>query len=366
MTLRVTGRDPVAVATELKDTIHERLGFTVNVGVGSNKLLAKMASDFEKPDRVHTLWSEEVPAKMWPLDVRDLLWVGARTEERLTAYGIRTIGTLASTDISTLERIVGRNTAIRLHESAAGIDDSPVETQAQEAKSISAERTFAQDICSAEALDRALFKVACIVAHRLRRSGMHASCVSVFVKYRDFSVAQKQRQTSRPTDVTAEILNEARVLISQAWDGVTPVRQVGLGVSKLTHGSVIQMTLFEDPKLEYWRQWDMEYDERMAAEEDARMLAYERIPAEGTLPQKTRDRARPDTAPLKKTAADRPKDDILEFRYPDGESALRAAKKALRAERGRTFRSEKYEGQDCFVVIGAGGKILERHTVTKQ
>lgn len=76
MSLYLGGKDPVAVASELKDRIHSELGFTVNVGVGSNKLLSKMASDFEKPDKIHTLWLEEVPAKMWPLAVRDLLWVG--------------------------------------------------------------------------------------------------------------------------------------------------------------------------------------------------------------------------------------------------------------------------------------------------
>ena len=98
----------------------------------------------------------------------------------------------------------------------------------------------------------------------------------MFIKYKDFTVAQKQCQTAQPTDVTAVILNEARKMLSEVWDGVTPIRQVGLGVSKLTHESAIQMSLFEDPKLEYYREWDRQYDERKAKAEDARMLAYER------------------------------------------------------------------------------------------
>ena len=85
MTLRCTPENAVSVATRLKDQVKATLGFTVNVGIGSNKLLAKMASDFEKPDKVHTLWENEVQEKMWPLGVRDLLWVGKKTEERLTA-----------------------------------------------------------------------------------------------------------------------------------------------------------------------------------------------------------------------------------------------------------------------------------------
>ena len=96
MTFRCYGKDPVQIATDLKDEIKGKLGFTVNVGVGSNKLLAKMASDFEKPDKVHTLWDSEVREKMWPLGVRDLLWVGKRTEEKLITNGIYTIGDLAN------------------------------------------------------------------------------------------------------------------------------------------------------------------------------------------------------------------------------------------------------------------------------
>ncbi len=281
MSFRCKRENAVEVATRLKDEVKATLGFTVNVGIGSNKLLAKMASDFEKPDKVHTLWESEVPGKMWPLPVRDLLWVGRKTEERLTAYGIDTIGKLAGLGLGSLTRLVGQKFALQLHENANGRDDSPVETEVQEAKSYSAERTFPQDLSDPKDIDRALFKVACIVAHRIRRDDFRASTVSMFVKYRDFSVVQKQCQTERPTNVTAVILNEARRLLSEAWDGVTPIRQVGLGVSKLTHDSAVQMSLFEDPRMEYYREWDRQYDEQMAAREDARMLAYERKPTGG-------------------------------------------------------------------------------------
>ena len=253
-----------------------KLGFTVNVGVGSNKLLAKMASDFEKPDKVHTLWDSEVREKMWPLGVRDLLWVGKRTEEKLITNGIYTIGDLANLGMESLTSLVGHKFALQLHENANGRDNSPVETEISEAKSYSAERTFSKDLTDPKDIDKALFKVACIVAHRIRRDDFRASTVSMFVKYKDFSVAQKQCQTAQPTDVTAVILNEARRMLQEVWDGVTPIRQVGLGVSKLTHESAVQMSLFEDPKLEYYREWDRQYDEKKAKAEDARMLAYER------------------------------------------------------------------------------------------
>ena len=262
MSFRCTPENAVDVATRLKDEVKNQLGFTVNVGVGSNKLLAKMASDFEKPDKVHTLWESEVQEKMWPLGVRDLLWVGKKTEERLTAYGIRTIGQLANMGVGPLTRLVGQKFALQLHENANGRDSSPVETEVAEAKSYSAERTFSKDYTDPKDIDRALFNVACIVAHRIRRDNFRASTVSMFVKYNNFTVSQKQCGLAQPTDVTAVILNEARKLLAEAWDGVTPVRQVGLGVSKLTHESAVQMSLFEDPKMEYYREWDRQYDEK--------------------------------------------------------------------------------------------------------
>lgn len=276
MSLRLYKKDPVEVATRLKDEIHEKLGFTVNVGIGSNKLLAKMASDFEKPDKVHTLWEEEVPGKMWPLPVGDLLWVGRKTRERLASYGIYTIGDLAKRPEAAIAKIVGKKYATQLHENANGLDNEPVETEQQEAKSISAERTFAKDITETVALDRELFKVACIVAHRMRRQGFRGSVVSIFVKHNDFSVAQKQCTLSQPTEVTALILNAGRKMLSEIWNGHTPVRQVGLGISKLTRESAVQMSLFEDPQIEYYRRWDREYDEKQTNNEDARILAYDK------------------------------------------------------------------------------------------
>lgn len=276
MTFRLYRKDAAEVARALKDEIKEKLGFTVNVGVGSNKLLAKMASDFEKPDKVHTLWQDEVQEKMWPLPAGDLLWVGKKTRERLSAYGIYTIGDIARLPENSLARIVGKKFAAQMHDNANGIDNEPIITESQEAKSISVERTFAKDIVNPEELDREMFKVACTVAHRLRRQGFRCSCVSMFIKFTDFSVAQKQCQISGPTDVTALILNEARRMLGEMWDGTAPIRQVGIGLSKFTKEETEQLMLFEDPKLSFYREWDRKYDEQKARSEDVKFLAYER------------------------------------------------------------------------------------------
>ncbi len=367
MSLRCTPENAVAMATRLKDQVKNSLGFTVNVGIGSNKLLAKMASDFEKPDKVHTLWDYEVQEKMWPLGVRDLLWVGKKTEERLTAYGIHTIGDLAKLGMGSLTRLVGQKFAVQLHENANGRDDSPVETEVAEAKSYSAERTFPKDYIDPKDIDRALFNVACIVAHRIRRDDFRASTVSMFIKYKDFTVAQKQTSLSQPTDITAVILNEARRMLTEIWDGVTPIRQVGLGVSKLTHENCEQMSLFEDPKLEYYREWDRQYDEQRAQAEDARMLAYERkvTPVETPPPPTEAPPARArrqysGSSPVRRSM---PKDDALVFTYVSGEKALAAAKKAIKGHPAYRFHRATFpDGTDCFEVVEEQ-KVLERHCV---
>lgn len=336
MTGRLNGKDPVTVADKLREEIKSRLGFTVNVGVGSNKLLAKMASDFEKPDKVHTLWSEEIETKMWPLPVGDLLWVGRKTRERLTAYGVKTIGDLAALPMPALTRVAGQKFAQQMHDNANGIDDSPVSTEEAEAKSYSAERTFRQDITDLKALDRELFNVACEVAHRIRRDEFYASGVSVFVKTRGFEVYSKQCSLSQPTDVTALLLNEARRLVPAVWDGVTPLRQVGFGVFKLTHETGLQLSLFEDDNIEYYRQWDRDYDARMALRDSD-----------------SRHRQRG-------------KEKALVFTYHTGEEALAAAKRSVRTGRNLFFsRTVQDDGTDCFSVMDGDGRILEKHTVLK-
>lgn len=334
MTGRTSREEAVAVADRLRVDIFARLGFTVNIGIGPNKLLAKMASDFEKPDRTHTLWMDEIEAKMWPLDVRDLLWVGRKSAEKLKGSNITTIGRLAATPVVALERMFGQKAAVQMHDNANGIDDSPVQTEESEAKSYSAERTFARNISDAASLDHQLFKVACIVAHRIRRDGFSAGVVSVFVKTAEFQVHAKQRQLETPTNVTALILNAARQLIPEVWDGHTPLRQVGLGVSRISH--TWQLSLFEDEKIEYYRNWDRDFDEKMRAESH-------------------RDRHYRDG-----------RSRALLFSYADGEQALRAAKASVREHPGRTMdRSPLEDGTDCFEVIDSDGNVLELHAVVR-
>ena len=278
------------------------------------------------------------------------------------AYGINTIGDLARLEAGQLTRLVGRKFAQQLHDNANGRDDSPVETEMAEAKSYSAERTFKGDISDPKALDRELFNVACIVAHRIRRDSFRASTISLTIKYKDFTVAQKQCQVAQPTDVTAVILNEARRMLSEVWDGVTPLRLVGLGVSKLTHESVVQMSLFEDPKMEYYREWDRQYDEQRALAEDARLLAYER---KHNQTASAEIQTASTVSPVSSSTTASTNDPLI-FRHPDGESALAAAKKAIKEHPSYRFQRRRSAGTtgstDCFEILD-GQTVIERHLI---
>lgn len=161
--------DPIAAAHEIKDRIYEELGFTVNIGISTNKLLAKMASDFEKPNKVHTLFPEEIPEKMWPLPVRELLFLGKASEKKLIEAGIRTIGDLAHAREADIQTLIGKKNGHQLYQYARGIDDSPVKAQPDEAKGFSAETTFNEDIISIEQVNPILLAQCDIVAARMRQ-----------------------------------------------------------------------------------------------------------------------------------------------------------------------------------------------------
>ena len=245
--------DPIATAHQIKDKIHEELGFTVNVGISTNKLLAKMASDFEKPDKVHTLFPAEIPEKMWPLPIRDLLFLGKASEKKLHDFGIHTIGELAREKESTIQALLGEKTGRQLYQYARGIDNSPVLAQAEESKGFSVEKTFNDDIVSVEQVLPILLEQCDIVATRMRRKGKKCSCISVTFRTLDFKNRSHQTSLSSATDVTDEIYENARRLFLEFWKG-QPLRLIGVALTGLTDESFEQMSLFEDTKKKEQRQ----------------------------------------------------------------------------------------------------------------
>ena len=237
--------DPVKLACEIKDRIREELGFTVNIGIGTNKLLAKMASDFEKPDKVHTLFPAEIPTKMWPLPVRDLLFLGKASEQKLIKAGIKTIGEMARYPETEIQRLLGEKTGHQLYEYANGRDDSPVRGEREEAKGYSAETTTEEDIVTYEQAFSLLLAQCDVVAARMRKDGKKCSCVSVTYRMLDFRTRSHQKKLGNPTDVTEEIFVQVKNLLRECWQ-CQPLRLIGVALTDLTSDDFRQMSLFEN------------------------------------------------------------------------------------------------------------------------
>ncbi len=236
--------DPVALANEIKNRIRDELGFTVNIGIGTNKLLAKMASDFEKPDRVHTLYPDEIPKKMWPLPVRDLLFLGKASEEKLIQAGIKTIGELARCEEKEIKRLLGEKAGHQLRSYANGIDDSPVRGEREEAKGYSAETTVEENLVTYEQALSLLLAQCDVVAARMRRDGKKCGCVAITYRTLDFKTKSHQKKLANPTDVTEEIFAQVKRLLYECWK-CQPLRLLGVALTDLTTDEYRQMSLFE-------------------------------------------------------------------------------------------------------------------------
>lgn len=252
--------DPVAAAAEIKDKIRDTLGFTVNVGIGPNKLLAKMASDFEKPDKVHTLFPSELASKFWSLPVRDLFSVGRATAEKLEKAYIATIGDLAASDLKSVQALVGKKLGEQILRYANGVDDSPVLAEPEEVKGYSISTTLEDDITTREDAYHVILALADSVAARMRADGAKTSCVAVTIRGNDFKDRSHQKHLDEATDVTTEIYELCKRLFAELWDGHTPLRLLGVSLTALSSGDETQYSLFADEKSERARKVDRAMD----------------------------------------------------------------------------------------------------------
>lgn len=254
--------DPIETAHELRRTIRDTLGFTVNVGIGSNKLLAKIAGDFEKPDKVHTLFHHEVPQKLWPLSVRDMIGVGQATADKLERYYLRTVADLARLDLPRLQAIVGKKMGEYLHRCAIGVDDSPVKDVPEDAKGYSVSTTLEDNVTSYEAAHKIVLALVDSVASRMRADGAKAFGVSVTTRSLDFQNRSHQHKLETATDITDEIYDEAKRLLRELWDGRTPLRLLGVALFDVTRDQTQQISLFgEDESKLRRRKIDKTIDE---------------------------------------------------------------------------------------------------------
>lgn len=240
--------DPVEIAHTIRERISRELGFTVNIGIGENKLLAKMASDFEKPNRVHTLYRREIPEKLWPLPVDALFMTGQATAEKLRSLGMKTIGDVAVAEEALLVSVFGPRHGAQLRKSARGEDDSPVRAVPEEAKGYSISTTLEEDVTTREEAARILLALSDSVSARMRADKAEAACIAVTLRSRDFKNRSHQCTLSLPTDGTMEIYTNALRLFDETWDKKTPLRLLGVSLTQLSREGEGQFTFFTDEK----------------------------------------------------------------------------------------------------------------------
>lgn len=250
---------PVVAATTIKDEIYHTLGFTVNVGISDKKLLAKMASDFKKPNLVHTLYTEEIQQKMWPLSIRDLFFVGSASEKKLKSIGIRTIGDLARTDPEVIKSILNKHGEV-IWNFANGHDVSVVEPVPPDNKGYGNSTTIAFDVTDAPTAKMVLLSLSETIGRRLRKDHVRIESVSVSIRFYDLSCISHQCMLNAATDLTKEIYDASCILFDEVWDG-TPIRHLGIHTSKATKdGSSRQLSLFDKTNYEKLEKLDRAVD----------------------------------------------------------------------------------------------------------
>ena len=235
---------PYEAAIMIKDKVRDTFGFTVNIGISDRKILAKMASDFRKPDLVHTLYSYEIKEKMWPLPVSSLFMCGKSSVEVLRKLEIETIGQLAGTDKKILEAHLKSHGTL-LWEYANGIDDSPVVSTPPDSKGVGNSTTLSKDVTEREEACKTLLSLSESVAARLRKAGQLAGMVSVEIKYSNFRSVSHQTMLYSPSDTSRIIYDTACRLFDELWDH-SPIRLLGVRTSKLVSATEpIQLSLFD-------------------------------------------------------------------------------------------------------------------------
>ena len=239
---------PEEAARIIRRRIHETLGFTINIGVSSNKLLAKMASDFQKPNRVHLLFPQDIPRKLWPLPVSSLFFAGRASSGKLLNLGIRTIGDLAHADPDLIRTHLKKHGEL-LQAFANGIDLSPVAAVPAPNKGYGNSTTVPFDITRPADASLVLLGLSETVSARLRADRVKAQVLSVSIKYSDFSGHSHQCVLDEATDITIELARTAFRLFQESWNG-HPIRHLGVHVNRISREAPArQLELF--PSVDY-------------------------------------------------------------------------------------------------------------------
>ncbi len=235
---------PMDLAIKIKDRIYNELHFTVNIGISSNKLLAKMASDFKKPNLIHTLFPDEIPEKMWPLPLDELYFVGRSSAKILKDLGFITIGDIAKVNPNIIKAHLGNKHGQLIYNYANGIDNEEVHIERQANKGYGNSTTLAHDIVDFDSAKLVLLSLCEQVGQRLRKDGVTCLCVAIEITDCDFRKQSHQTTLITPTDSTTLLYETACKLLKNLWDG-TPLRLLGVRTTKISNDDFTQINLFD-------------------------------------------------------------------------------------------------------------------------
>ena len=333
---------PLSAAELIKNEIRDTLGFTVNVGISTNKILAKMASDFEKPDKIHTLYPDEIATKLWPLPIGELFGCGRKTAEKLKSVGVTTIGDAATMSLENLQSIIGSKAGEYLHNNANGISDSPVISEREKAKSYSNETTTAEDITAANYQANGL-PIIQRLSESVQSDNVRAYTVYVIVKTGEFR--RHTRQTTLPDSTNnADVIRDTAAALMDTIlfgrEGLfakdQTVRLIGVGCTNIDESEYVQMDLFSWAKT-------VKADEERKREEEARLEAEkaerQRL-EEARLEAEKAERQRLEEARLEAERAERQR---LEEARLEAEKAEREKKKMLERDRQQIAKKQRLD-----------------------
>lgn len=236
--------DPVEIAYKIKDDIYNKFGFTVNVGVGNNKLLAKMASDFEKPNKVHTLFINEIKSKMWPLPVNELFMIGKASSKKLIDMNINTIGDLACFPLDKLTKVF-KSMGKMMYEYANGIDNSPVYFERESIKSVSSSMVLPYNYRDQGKIREVIHEEVMDIGKKLRDNKMYADTIGVWIKYNYLNKISRQEKLEYSISTDEEIYSNAIRVFEKLWNKEDGIRSICIFVSGLSNTRKRQLSLFD-------------------------------------------------------------------------------------------------------------------------
>ena len=240
------------IADKIRHQVKKELGLTLSAGVSFNKIFAKMGSDYKKPDATTVITQENYKNILWPLDIRDLFFVGKATADKLQGIGIHTIGQLAESDRHTVTALLGKQGSI-IHDYANGLDQTPVSRfdEREDVKSIGNGSTFRRNLEGIQDIRTAVIALSDTVAVRLRQKKKKAFGVKVDIKDPSLKVISRQQQLDNPTNLAENIADTAVSIIEKSWDLRHPIRMLTVtAINLCPEDQAQQLSLFSSENIQ--------------------------------------------------------------------------------------------------------------------